>query len=190
MLFYFLFIHYGTVIYKVNGIFGTFSTLFRWILGTFLVDKQCRTRYNVLKNRTEQRKQVKKYSLRTLNQWLWIRKSSDEREIGHYRKENDMKNNDFLKRYVEGYYVEGEHGRMAYKNGRLISYSTPICDIDRRNKKAVVNVRKYSSTTSRMQNYLLHLLEINGYEIERYEGDDADMWDVCTKRRVRSDDVM
>ena len=100
-----------------------------------------------------------------------------------------MKNNDFLKQYVEGYYVEGEHGRMAYKNGRLISYSTTICDIDRRNKKAVVNVRNYSSTTSRMQNYLLHLLKVNGYEIETYDGPDAYMWDAGTKCRVRVDDV-
>lgn len=101
-----------------------------------------------------------------------------------------MKNNDFLRQYVVGDYVQGAHGRMAYKDGRLISYSTPICDIDRRNKKAVVNVRKYSSTTSRMQNYLLHFLEVNGYEIERYEGADAYMWDACTKRRVKIEDVL
>ena len=100
-----------------------------------------------------------------------------------------MKNNDFLKQYVDGFYTHGAHGRMAYKDGRLISYSTPICDIDRRNKKAVVNVRKYSSTTSRMQNQLLHLLEVGGYEIEKYEGDDAYMWDACTTRRVSVDDV-
>lgn len=100
-----------------------------------------------------------------------------------------MKNNEFLEMYVNGYYTKGAHGRMAYKDGRLISYSTPICDIDRRNKKAAVNVKKYSSTTSRMQNYLLHLLEVNGYDIEKYEGNDADFWDAGTRCKVTVDDV-
>ena len=102
-----------------------------------------------------------------------------------------MRNNEFLEQYVDGNYTQMAHGRMAYKDGRLISYRTPICDIDRLRKKAIVNVRKYSSTTSRMQNYLLHLLEINGYEIEKYEGEDVYIWDRIDARdwKVSVEDV-
>ena len=102
-----------------------------------------------------------------------------------------MRNNEFLEQYVDGYYTQGAHGRMAYKDGRLISYRTTICDIDRRHKKAVVNVKKYSSTTSRMQNYLLVLPEANGYEIVKYEGEDAYIWDRFDARdwKVSIEDV-
>lgn len=100
-----------------------------------------------------------------------------------------MRNREFLQQYVDGMYVEGAYGRMAYKNGRIISYETPICDINRVNKTADVNIRKYSATTSRMQNNLLAILKDAGYTITTYEGQDAYIWDACDRRKVTSENI-
>ena len=100
-----------------------------------------------------------------------------------------MTNKEFLQRYVDGMYVEGAYGRMAYKNGRIISYETPICDINRVNKTADVNIRKYSATTSRMQNNLLAILKDAGYSITTYDGPGAYMWDACDRRKVTSENI-
>lgn len=96
-----------------------------------------------------------------------------------------MRNKDFLKQYVDGNYIRGEHGMMTYKDGQLFSYDTLICDINRVLKQADVNIRKYSSTTSRMQNTLLAFLYEAGYEVRTYEGNDAEMYEVgAFKRRI------
>ena len=103
-----------------------------------------------------------------------------------------MTNLDFLKMYVEGNMTSGQHGRMAYKDGRLISYETTICDIiSRVDKVARFNKKKYSATTSKMQNQLLSLLESAGYTIEKYEGDEAYIWDYydARHRKVTVEDV-
>ena len=94
-----------------------------------------------------------------------------------------MTNRDFLKMYVDGEITQGAHGRMAYKDGRIISYETPICDLKRSEKKAYLNVRKYSTTTSKMQNTLTALLEDAGYDIETYVGQDAYIWDRYDSQR-------
>ena len=103
-----------------------------------------------------------------------------------------MRNNDFIKAYVDGYRTEGAHGRMAYKDGRLISYRTVICDINRREKTAYFNTKKYSATTSRLQNTLLTMLEADGYTVEKYEGEEAYIWDYqdARYRTVTVDDVV
>lgn len=102
-----------------------------------------------------------------------------------------MRNNDFIQQYVDGNIVEGAHGRMAYKNGRLISYNTVICDIDRVHKAATVNIHKYSATTSRMQNTLLAMLKAENYTIYKYDGADAYIWDAWDARdmKITVDDV-
>lgn len=100
-----------------------------------------------------------------------------------------MRNREFLQQYVDGMYVEGAYGRMAYKNGRIISYETPICDINRVNKTADVNIRKYSATTSRMQNNLLAILKDAGYTITTYDGPSAYMWDARDRRKVTSENI-
>lgn len=102
-----------------------------------------------------------------------------------------MRNNDFIQQYVDGNIVEGAHGRMAYKNGRLISYNTVICDIHRSTKVAYVNTHKYSSTTSRMQNTLMAILKQNDYAVFTYDGADAYIWDAWDARdmKVTVDDV-
>lgn len=96
-----------------------------------------------------------------------------------------MRNNDFIQQYVDGNIVEGAHGRMAYKNGRLISYNTVICDIDRVLKMAHVNIHKYSSTTSRMQNMLLAMLADSNYTVHTYYGADAYIWDTWDARDMK-----
>lgn len=102
-----------------------------------------------------------------------------------------MRNKDFIQQYVDGNIVEGAHGRMAYKNGRLISYNTVICDIDRVLKVAHVNTHKYSSTTSRMQSTLMAMLKEENYEVHTYNGADAYIWDAWDARdmKVTVDDV-
>ena len=102
-----------------------------------------------------------------------------------------MRNNDFIRQYVKGDILQGAYGRMAYKGGRLISYNTVICDIDRYHKTASVNIHKYSSTTSRMQNRLLAILAEHNYEVHTYDGADAYIWDVYDARhmKVSIDDV-
>ena len=100
-----------------------------------------------------------------------------------------MTNKKFLQQYVDGMYVEGAYGRMAYKNGRIISYETPICDINRVNKTADVNIHKYSSTTSKMQNNLLAILRDAGYTITTYDGPSAYIWDTCDRRKVKSENI-
>ena len=94
-----------------------------------------------------------------------------------------MRNKDFLKQYVDGEYIESAHGMMTYRDGRLFSYDTVICDINRVLKEADVNIRKYSATTSRMQNTLLALLHDAGYEVRTYEGDYAYIYDVGAFKR-------
>ena len=94
-----------------------------------------------------------------------------------------MRNKDFLKQYVDGEYIQSAHGMMTYKDGLLFSYDTVICDINRVLKEADVNIRKYSATTSRMQNTLLALLHDAGYEVHTYEGADAYIYDVGAFKR-------
>ena len=94
-----------------------------------------------------------------------------------------MRNRDFLKQYVDGKHIQGKHGMMSYTDERLFSYDTVICDINRVLKEANVNVRKYSTTTSRMQNTLLALLHEAGYTVHTYEGNDAYIYDVGAFRR-------
>ena len=95
-----------------------------------------------------------------------------------------MRNRDFLKRYVDGEQTQRAHGMMSYTSGgRLFSYDTIICDINRVTKEARVNIRKYSATTSRMQNTLLAFLNDAGYTVLTYEGADAYIYDFGAFRR-------
>ena len=95
-----------------------------------------------------------------------------------------MRNKEFLERFVTGERVQRAHGMMSYtSDGRLFSYDTVICNINRVTKEANVNVRKYSATTSRMQNTLLALLQEAGYTVHTYEGDDAYIYDFGAFRR-------
>ncbi len=87
-----------------------------------------------------------------------------------------MTNYDFIREYIKGEKRMGAYCHLGYADDKLINYSTIICRLDSANKKATVNVRKYSRPTSKIQSQLLSALSQANYEIERYEGDDAYWW--------------
>lgn len=87
-----------------------------------------------------------------------------------------MTNNDFIREFIRSPKNAGACNHLGYHGNVLINYSTELCEINRTNKTAVVNVRKYSSTTSKIQSRLLYELEAAGYEIERVEGEPAYIW--------------
>lgn len=87
-----------------------------------------------------------------------------------------MTNYDLINEYVKGYREYNAVNHIGYTADKLYSYSTVICMIDRERKKAKVNTRKYSRTTSRHIACLMSVLELAGYSIETYSGDDCFYW--------------
>jgi hypothetical protein len=87
-----------------------------------------------------------------------------------------MTNREFIRKYIRGEQRFGANGHLGFADNRLINYSTEICVIDRENKVAAVNNRKYSSTTSRIQSELRYQLSVAGYEITEYDGEPASFW--------------
>ena len=89
-----------------------------------------------------------------------------------------MTNNDFIKEYIKGKNKYNAYCHLAYKGDTLWNYSTIICKVDRENKTAKLNVRKYSRTTTGIQSTLKWELDKAGYTITTYEGDRAQLWNV------------
>lgn len=87
-----------------------------------------------------------------------------------------MNNTDFIRQYITGKKKFGAYGHLGCANDTLFNYSTEICQIDRENKTAKVNVKKYSRTTSKIQTELKFLLSQYGYAVTEYEGKSATMW--------------
>lgn len=87
-----------------------------------------------------------------------------------------MTNKEFIRKYIRGEQRYGANGHLGFADDKLINYSTEICRIDRTNKTAEVNSRRYSSTTSRIQSELRYQLDIAGYTITEYEGEYATPW--------------
>lgn len=87
-----------------------------------------------------------------------------------------MTNNDFIREFITGSKTAGACNHLGYHGNVLINYSTQICEIDRSERTAVVNVRKYSATTSKIQSRLLYELEAAGFQIERVEGEPCYYW--------------
>jgi len=87
-----------------------------------------------------------------------------------------MNNKDFIREFIKGTRQYNAYCHLGYKGNQLWNYSTVLCKIDRENKTAKFNCRKYSSTTSRIQSALCRELESAGFTIEKYEGDRATMW--------------
>ena len=87
-----------------------------------------------------------------------------------------MTNRDFIREYIRGDKKVGAYCHLGYAEDKLINYSTVICIIDRENKRARVNKRKYSVTTSKIQSELRFQLRKEGFEIEEYEGEPASYW--------------
>lgn len=87
-----------------------------------------------------------------------------------------MTNKEFIKEFIRGEKRFGAYCHLGYADDRLINYSTEICRIDRTNRRAMVNVKKYSNTTSRIQSMLRSALQSAGYQITDYVGEDAYFW--------------
>lgn len=86
-----------------------------------------------------------------------------------------MTNRDLIQEYISGRRRYNATNHLGYTDAKLWNYSTVICEVNRSAKKAKVNVRKYSRTTSKIQSMLRTELAQAGFEVEEYEGPDA--WD-------------
>ena len=87
-----------------------------------------------------------------------------------------MTNKDFIKSFIAGEKEYGACNHLGYTGKTLWNYSTVICEVDRKNKCADLNTRRYSNTTGRIQSMLRRELEASGYSINEYIGKPANMW--------------
>ena len=98
-----------------------------------------------------------------------------------------MDNTMFIKEYIAGKHEFGAHAHLGYSGDTLFNYATEICKVNRANKTARLNVKKYSVTTSSIQSSLKHLLGVEGYTIEEYIGPSAEKWEVGAKNLTRAE---
>ena len=87
-----------------------------------------------------------------------------------------MTNYDCIIDFVTGKKTYGAVNHIGYQLNKLWNYSTVLCEIDRENKTARVNARKYSRTTSKIQDLIRSALINNGFEIVNYIGESANYW--------------
>ena len=87
-----------------------------------------------------------------------------------------MTNYDFIKEFVKGEKDYNANGHLIYFNNELVNYSTTLCIIDRAQKTAKLNTRKYSRTTSKIQSLIRSALEYYYFTIEDYYGETAKWW--------------
>lgn len=87
-----------------------------------------------------------------------------------------MTNYDFIGEFIRGERRFGAYCHLGYSEDKLYNYSTVICTIDRDNKTARLNVKKYSSTTSRIQSMVKGALRKANYEITEYVGEPCSYW--------------
>jgi len=83
-----------------------------------------------------------------------------------------MTNYELIKEFKKGA-TKGIAGHLYIKGNELINYSTIIAYRDD-NGKFHLNVKKYSRTTSKIQNYCKYVLDTD--IIEEYEGERAYLW--------------
>ena len=84
-----------------------------------------------------------------------------------------MTNKELIKLYVTGSKQAGAVNHIGFTKNDFYNYSTLLCKVDRNNKTANFNSRKYSSTTSRIQGMLKTELLNNEYTVLEYNGPDA-----------------
>ena len=87
-----------------------------------------------------------------------------------------MTNYNFIGDFIRGEKRFGAYCHLGYSEDKLYNYSTVICTIDRDNKTARLNVKKYSSTTSRIQSMVKGALRKANYEITEYVGEPCSYW--------------
>lgn len=87
-----------------------------------------------------------------------------------------MRNIDIIMDYVEGKKEYGAVNHIGYTLNRIWNYSTLMCEIDRKENKAYLNIRKYSRTTTKIQNMIRDTLTKYGFEIVEVMGAAANYW--------------
>lgn len=87
-----------------------------------------------------------------------------------------MTNYEMIREFVNGNKLNNAYGHLMYFQDVLVNYSTELLRIDRENKKALFNVRKYSRTTSKIQSMIENILSFYGYDVEKYDGNDCRYW--------------
>lgn len=96
-----------------------------------------------------------------------------------------MKNIELIREFINATRSGNAVNHIAYYGDVLVNYSTILAKLDRAQLVAHFNTRKYSATTSRIQNQLRAELEAAGYNIEEYDGEPcAFRWDVGRPARV------
>lgn len=87
-----------------------------------------------------------------------------------------MSNDSIIRDFIRGNSSYGAYSHLAYKGNKLFNYSTELLELDRENKIANFNTRKYSRTTSKIQNNIEQVLKSCGYTIKKYEGNPCTYW--------------
>lgn len=87
-----------------------------------------------------------------------------------------MKNKELIAEFIRGEKKHGAANHCMYSGGEFVNYDTTLCTIDRDTKRAKLNSRKYSRSTSTIQRQLHDQLSVAGYEIEEYEGEPRKYW--------------
>lgn len=87
-----------------------------------------------------------------------------------------MNNYDFMVSYVKNERVNDCYCHLMKIANKLYNYSTEICSVDYENKTALLNTRKYSRTTTKIQSQLKSILERYGLTITEYIGEPCYYW--------------
>ena len=89
-----------------------------------------------------------------------------------------MTNKDIILAFIDGSEKFGATNHTGFSENRLFNYSTLMCEIDRKNKKARVNIRKYSTSTSKIQSMIRAALIDKNYMIDEFVGDPCTYWNM------------
>lgn len=87
-----------------------------------------------------------------------------------------MKNIDIIKNFINKSERMQACGHLAIFENKLINYSTVIAQW--KDNTLMLNVKKYSSTTSRIQSTIKYEAESQGVKIEEYEGEPCYYWNM------------
>lgn len=87
-----------------------------------------------------------------------------------------MRNDELITEFIKGKKKYNAVNHLMYAKDELVNYSTTICKIDRTAKIALINSRKYSVTTSRIQSELRYQLRMNDFTIKEVDGEPAYFW--------------
>lgn len=85
-----------------------------------------------------------------------------------------MTNSEFIKRFLTKETQKGVYCHLAIYNNELINYGTTIAYF--KGKTLYVNVKKYSSSTTKIQNSIIAIANRIGMNYKEYEGEKCTYW--------------